>query len=235
MRKAVREEIKHGSDWIKLLCSGAFMSSHDSPSDCHFSKEEIIMAVNEAAMRKIPVCAHAHSILSIKLAVEAGVKSIEHGTFLAEDVNVISLMKEKGTYLVPTLFVSDYYISKGSSDGSQLKMVQLSKKFRDIHFKGVNLAYKAGIKIICGTDNVGWHPSLNINELLLLQEAGLHTIDILNSATLSAAELLGINNIVGDINPGYYADLIIIKSSPFDNLSILKEPFQAVLLAGFLS
>jgi len=104
MRVAVREEIKYGSEWIKLLVSGAFMSSGDNPNCVHFSDEELEMALAEATRLDRPVMAHAHSALSIKKAVLAGVRSIEHGTFI--DQEGIELMAKRSVWLVPTLYIS---------------------------------------------------------------------------------------------------------------------------------
>ena len=103
MRKAVRNEIKYGSDWIKLLVSGAFMTAGDNPQNVHFSKEELAVAIDEATRRDVPVMAHAHSAEAIKMSVRAGARTIEHGSFL--DDEGIKLMAEKGTYLVPTLTI----------------------------------------------------------------------------------------------------------------------------------
>ena len=232
MRKAVREEIKHGSNWIKLLVSGAFMSAHDSPSELHFSFEEVKMAVDEAKNRGVPVCAHAHPAGAIRLAVEAGVRSIEHGTFIANDEDIIPLMKEKGVWLVPTFFIGDYYIEKGSEDGSQQKMVDLSKAARKIHFEGINKAYKGGVKIVCGTDNVGWDPALNAREIVLLTEAGLSASEALNAATLEAARLLGVDKEIGDVKEGYFADLVAVKGNPLDDLFLLEKELHFVMIGG---
>ena len=223
MRKVVREEIKYGSDWIKILCSGAFMTSHDNPRDCHFSDEEIKMAVSESNRRQVPVCAHAHSINSIKSSVLAGVKSIEHGTFIDEDHDIISIMKENNVYLVPTLYIKDYF----SKD-------DLCNKYKQIHYQGVNNAYNKGVKIVCGTDNVGWCPSLNVNELLCLSKAGLSNNDVLKSATYTAAEMLNIHNSIGDIKIGYKADLIAIDGNPLENINILLNPFKMVMIDGII-
>jgi imidazolonepropionase-like amidohydrolase len=110
VRRAVREEIKYGGDWIKLLVTGAFMSAGDNPRDVHFSPEKLEVAVTEASRLRVPVMAHAHSAEAVKQAVRAGVCSIEHGTFI--DAEGIRLMVEHGTYLVPTVYIGDYYIEE---------------------------------------------------------------------------------------------------------------------------
>ena len=110
----MREEIKYGSDWVKLLVTGAFMSAGDNPADVHFSPEELAVAVEEATRHGVPVMAHAHATEGIKQAIRAGVRSIEHGTFL--DDEAIRLLVEHGTFLVPTLYIGDYYIEKVDPD-----------------------------------------------------------------------------------------------------------------------
>jgi imidazolonepropionase-like amidohydrolase len=125
VRRAVREEVKYGGDWIKLLVTGAFMSAGDNPKDVHFSPEELEVAVAEANRLGVPVMAHAHSAEGVKMAVKAGVRSIEHGTFI--DAEGVRLMVEHGTYLVPTVYIGDFYIEERPDAEAQQKMVELSK------------------------------------------------------------------------------------------------------------
>jgi imidazolonepropionase-like amidohydrolase len=110
MRKAVRNEVKYGSDWIKLMVTGAFMSAGDDPKDVHMSPEELAVAMDEAGRLGVPVMAHAHSTEGIIQAIEAGVRSIEHGTFI--DEKGVRLARRRGTYLVPTFYLGDYYIAE---------------------------------------------------------------------------------------------------------------------------
>ena len=105
--KAIRKEIKYGSDWIKIMVTGAFMSVGDNPENVSFSPEELHAAVNEAKRHNIPVAAHAHATDGINQAVKAGVRSIEHGTYISDES--ISLMVKHGTFYVPTIYVGDYY------------------------------------------------------------------------------------------------------------------------------
>ena len=109
--KAIRKEIKYGSDWIKIMVTGAFMSVGDNPENVSFSPEELKAAVDEAKRHGIPVAAHAHATEGINQAIRAGVRSIEHGTYLDEES--ISLMVKYGTFYVPTIYVGDYYANSG--------------------------------------------------------------------------------------------------------------------------
>ena len=229
MRKAVREEIKFGSDWIKLLVTGAFMSAGDRPEDVHFSAEEVRTAVEEAARHGVPVMAHAHATAGIKLAIRAGVRSIEHGTFL--DDEAIRLLVEHGVYLVPTLYIGDYYIEQGSPTGYQDKMIELSKKYRDQHYEWVGKAIRAGVKIAAGSDFGGYDPAINAGEIEALHRAGMTPMQALQAATRVGAELLGWEDRIGTIAPGKLADLVAVPGDPLADLSRLRRP-SFVLLGG---
>ncbi|MGI9286673.1 MAG: amidohydrolase family protein, partial [Pseudomonadales bacterium] len=112
IRRAVRNEVKYGSDWIKVLATGAYLSVGDSPKNVSFSPEEFQAVVDEANRQGIPVMAHAHATAGIKQALDAGVRSIEHGTFL--DDEVIAMLAKQDTWLIPTIYIGDYYHEKGT-------------------------------------------------------------------------------------------------------------------------
>lgn len=229
MRKAVREEIKYGSDWVKLLVTGAFMSAGDNPADVHFSPEEVKVAVEEARRHGVPVMAHAHAAEGIKLAVLAGVRSIEHGTFL--DDEAIRLLVEHGTYLVPTIYIGDYYIEKVDPKGPQAKMIELSKRYRDQHYAWVGKAIKAGVKIAVGSDFGGYAQTENVGEIEALHRAGMSPMQAIQSATRIGAELLGWGDRLGTIEPGKLADLIAVPGDPLTDLGRLRR-VEFVMLGG---
>lgn len=230
MRKAVREEIKYGSDWIKLLVTGAFMSAGDRPEDVHYSEEEVRMAVEEAARHGVPVMAHAHATAGIKLAIRSGVRSIEHGTFL--DDEAIRMLVEHGTWLVPTLYIGDYYIEHGSATGYQDKMVELSKKYRERHLEWVGKAIRAGVKIAVGSDFGAYPPPVeNAGEIEALHRAGMTPMQALQAATRAGAELLGWQDRIGTVEPGKLADLIAVPGDPLADLSTLRR-VSFVMLGG---
>jgi imidazolonepropionase-like amidohydrolase len=141
IRRAVRQEVKFGSDWIKVLASGAMMSAGDDPTRAHFSPEELRALVEEATRLGVPVMAHAHSAEGIRQAVLAGVRSIEHGTFLDEEG--IALMLERDVYLVPTLYVGDYYLEEEPESDAQAKMNDLTRRYRAEHFERLGRAIRA--------------------------------------------------------------------------------------------
>jgi imidazolonepropionase-like amidohydrolase len=219
MRKAVREEIQFGSDWIKLLVTGAFMSAGDNPKDLHFSPEEVRIAVEEAGRHGVPVMAHAHGTEGIKLAIRSGVRSIEHGTFL--DDEAIRLLVERGVYLVPTIYIGDYYIEKGSPSGAQDKMVELSRRYRDEHCRWVQKAVAAGVKIGVGSDFGGYAMDRNWRELAALVDCGMTRLQALEAATRVNAELLGWQAKVGTIEAGKEADLLVVEGDPATDLAAL--------------
>jgi imidazolonepropionase-like amidohydrolase len=221
MRRAVRNEVKYGSDWVKLLVTGAFMTAKDNPKNVHFSPEELNMAVTEATRLGVPVMAHAHSAEGIKQAVRAGVRSVEHGTFL--DAEGIALMLEHDTYLVPTIYIGEYYLEEQADSEAQKKMLELTRRTRQEYFDNVRQAIRAGVKIGLGTDNVGFPAHLAVRELQMLVEAGMTPAQALQAATVTNAELLGLEGDIGSLESGKKCDLIAVKGNPLENLSTLEK------------
>jgi len=221
VRRAVREEIKYGADWIKLLVTGAFMSAGDNPKDVHFSPEELAVAVAEATRLGVPVMAHAHSAEGVKQAVKAGVRSIEHGTFI--DDEGVRLMVEHGTYLVPTIYIGDFYIEERADSEAQQKMVELSKRYRDEFIDNIGKAIRAGVKVAVGSDFGGYDPQINAREFASLVEAGMTPMRAIQAGTRVGAELLGWQDRVGTIEPGKLADIVAVGGDPLEDISELER------------
>lgn len=221
MRKAVREEIKHGSDWIKLLVTGAFMSAGDSPRDVHLSPEELDVAMAEAKRLSTPVMAHAHAAEGIKQAVLAGARSIEHGSFI--DAEAIRLMKRHGTFLIPTMYVGDYYVDEEPNSAAQEKMIELSRKTRADFFERIGNAIKAGVKVGVGSDFGGYPAHLNAREFKMLIEAGMTPMQAIKAGTQVNAELLQLENDIGTLTVGKYADIIAVNGNPLEDIRVLEE------------
>jgi imidazolonepropionase-like amidohydrolase len=221
VRRSVREEIKYGADWIKLLVTGAFMSAGDNPKDVHFSPEELEVAVAEATRLGVPVMAHAHSAEGIKQSVRAGVRSIEHGTFI--DAEGVRLMVEHGTYLVPTMYIGDYYINEAPDAEAQQKMVELSKRYREEFFANIGAAIRAGVKVTVGSDFGGYDPLINAREFASLVEAGMTPMQAIQAGTRVAAELLEWEDRVGTVEAGKLADIIAVSGDPLEDLSELER------------
>ncbi len=229
IRKAVRQEVKYGSDWIKLLVTGAYQSVGDDPRNVAFSPEELRAAVQEAGRLNVPVAAHAHAADGIKQAVRAGVRSIEHGTFL--DDEAIALMVEHGTFLVPTIYIGDYY------DGTDLLLAQEKnndyvENDRPVFLAALGRAHAAGVRIAVGIDLGGISVPAEVfaREFAVLTEAGLSPMDAIQAGTRVGAELLGWDDL-GTIEPGKLADIIAVPGNPVEDLSAL-ERVSFVMLGG---
>jgi imidazolonepropionase-like amidohydrolase len=229
LRKAVREEIKHGSDWIKVLASGAMMSAGNDPSRAHYSPEELAAIVDEASRLGVPVAAHAHSAAGIRAAINAGARTIEHGTFI--DDESIRLLKEKGMFLVPTLYVGDYYLNEQPDSEAQAKMNELTRKYRAQHMAAVGKAIRLGVKVGVGTDYVGFPVKQGVRELGLLVEAGMTPMQAIQAATRVNSELLGWQDSLGTVEAGKLADIIAVPGDPLRDLSVL-ERVSFVMLGG---
>ena len=220
MRKAVRKEVKYGSDWIKLLVTGAFMSAGDNPRDVHLSPSELAAAMEEANRLSVPVMAHAHAAEGIKQAVLAGVRSIEHGSFI--DDEGIRLMKKHGTFLIPTMYIGDYYVQEKANSQAQAKLIALTIATRDDFFERIGKAIKAGIKIGVGSDFGGYDPTINAREFGTLIEAGMTPMQAIRAGTSVNADLL-MQDKLGRIAPGMLADIIAVKGNPVEDISELER------------
>ena len=229
LRKAVREEIKHGSDWIKVLASGAMMSAGNDPNRAHYSPEELHAIVDEATRLGVPVAAHAHSAAGIKASILAGVRTIEHGTFI--DDEGIRLLKEKGVFLVPTLYVGDYYLNEQPGSEAQSKMNELTRRYRAQHMAAVGKAIRSGVQVGVGTDYVGFPVKQGVRELAVLVEAGMTPMQAIQAATRVNSELLGWQDRIGTVEAGKLADIIAVPGDPLQNLAVL-EHVSFVMLGG---
>ena len=223
VRRAIRREIKYGSDWIKILVTGAFHSVGDNPMNVAFSPDELAEAVAEASRHNVPVAAHAHATAGINQAILAGVRSIEHGTYL--DDRSIELMVEHGTFYVPTIYVGDFYA------GSDLLLAQdknddVYLDYRDEWLRRIGKAHRAGVKIVAGSDLGGYNmdPRAYAREIAVFEEAGLSPMAAIKTATSVAAEMLNWQDRVGTIRAGLLADLIALPGNPLTDLSLLENP-----------
>lgn len=231
VRRAVREEVKYGSDWIKVLASGAMMSAGDDPRRAHFSPEELQALMEEAKRLGVPVAAHAHSAEGIRQAVLAGARSIEHGTFL--DGEGIALLVRHGVYLVPTLFVFDHAMTASPRSEKERQLQELRRRIRAERYRQLGAAIRAGVKIGVGTDLVGFPVQQGVREFALLVEAGLTPMQAIQAGTRVNAELLGWQDRVGTIEVGKLADLIAVQGDPLEEIAEL-ERVSFVMLGGIV-
>lgn len=229
MRKAVREEIKYGSDWIKLLVSGAFMTAGDNPQNVHFSKEELEVAMDEATRRDVPVMAHAHSTEAIKMSIKAGARTIEHGSFI--DDECIELMKQHGTYLVPTLTIGKWFLEFNENSKALEKAIALTKKHRSGIEKMLTKAIRSGVKVAVGTDLTGIDPQYCANEFSELVRLGMTPMQAIQAGTRLGAEALGKEKEFGTLEIGKLADLVAVKGDPLADINELKK-VRFVMIGG---
>ena len=220
-RRATRYAIKHGADWIKITATGGVLSDTATGTDQQMTDAELQTIVSTAHGLGVKVAAHAHGTNGINAALEAGVDSVDHGTFLDRDS--IKLFKEKDAYLIPTLspgakvpknmegnpFFTDAIKAKANA-ASQAS----ASNFRS--------AYEAGVKIAFGTDSAVTPHGENADEFVLMHDAGMTAEDALYAATIAAADLLGQSDELGTLEPGKLADLIALPGSPLDDISVMR-------------
>ena len=230
IRKAVRTEIKYGSDWIKIMATGAYLTVGDSPKNVSFSPEEFQAAMNEANRQGIPVMAHAHATAGIKQAVLGGARSIEHGTFL--DDEVINLMAARDVWLIPTIYIGDYYAIEGGLREDDRNNYYMEHE-RPVWIKWLKKAHKKGVKIGVGLDfgAQGYAPEIFVREFTTLVEIGMTPMEAIQAGTRVNAEMLGWDDKLGTLEAGKLADIIAIKGNPLDNIDALKD-VSFVMLGG---
>ncbi|MGH8496542.1 MAG: metal-dependent hydrolase family protein [Gammaproteobacteria bacterium] len=223
VRRAVRLHQKYGVDLIKIIASGGIFTDRSEPGAATYTREEIEAAVDEARKRGQHVAAHAHGLEAIRNAVLAGVRSIEHGSYLDEET--AKLMAERGVFLVPDVYADAYSLQYGDSLGLDpdhlAKARVVSARFRD-SFK---LARSAGVKIAFGTDAGVYPHGENGRQFPLYVALGMSPMEALQSATRVAAELIGSQDL-GTVESGKYADLIAVPSDPLSDIRQLESvPF----------
>jgi imidazolonepropionase-like amidohydrolase len=238
VRKAVREQIRHGADLVKLGVTGAVLVEDGVPGATHFNADEIRVAVEEAAKFGKRVAAHAHGIDGIRKAVKAGVHSIEHGTFLHKDPKVIDEMAQRGVFLVPTLKAGLDVINGDRSKVPQWIVDKLIET-QEAAKRSLNLAYKGGVPIAMGSDAatpLNYHGENGL-EIYNMQQAGMKPMDALVAATSGAAKALGWEARLGSVEEGKIADLLIMDENPLGDLKKLsdKKLIRAVFQDGKLA
>ena len=219
--KQVRENVKYGSDLIKVMATGGVVSEGDNPALAQYSPEELKAIVETAHGLGRKVAAHAHATAGIKNAVLAGVDSIEHGSYI--DDEGIQLMKEHGTYLVPTVYLEDWVLENMKSLGWTPNTMQKAKTVIPIAHKNVSYAFKSGVKVAFGTDAGVYPHGLNGHEFGKMVEMGLTPLQSIQAATVNAADLLGWSDKVGTIETGRWADIIAVDGDPLRDVNTLEH------------
>jgi imidazolonepropionase-like amidohydrolase len=228
VRKAVREQLRAGADCIKFTATGGVMTPRVDPRSASFTEEELRAGIEEAHKAFVPAAAHAQGAAGIKNAVRAGIDSIEHGIYL--DDEAIELMRERGTFLVATLAAPENIFKHGLAAGIPAYAVEKSNQAREAHRESFKNALRAGIRIAMGTDAgtpFNRHGA-NAEEVGLMVECGMSPSDALVASTRTAAELLGLLDDCGTIEPGKHADLIVVDGDPLTDIRVVTRP-EAVL------
>jgi len=238
VRKAVREQVKHGADVIKMGVTGAVLVEGGVPGATHFNVDEMQALVEEARKFGKPVAMHAHGIDGITKAIDAGVNTLEHGTYLYQDPNVIWHMALRGVFLVPTLKVGwDIILAKDSNIPNWIMEKNIDSQ-GDAE-RSLKMAYEAGVPIAMGSDvgtPLNYHGE-NALEAYWMHKAGLSVMDALVAATSNAAKALGWDSWMGTLEAGKVADLIVHAKNPLEDLRVLadKASLQFVMKDGMIA
>jgi imidazolonepropionase-like amidohydrolase len=220
-RQAVRQRYKEGSDVIKITATGGVLSYAKNGDAPQFTIDEVKAVVDTAKDYGYKVAAHAHGKEGIRRAVEGGVTSIEHGTYM--DDEIFALMKKHGTWYVPTISAGKFIVEKAKIDGYypeiiRPKAARIGAQIQDTFAK----AYKAGVKIGFGTDQGVAPHGENAKEFGYMVEAGMPAAIALQAATLNAAEVLGAADL-GQIAPGFRADVVAVPGNPLDDIALTSK------------
>jgi imidazolonepropionase-like amidohydrolase len=222
MRSNVRQILGRGADFIKVLATGAVLTSGTNPGAPEFTEDEVRAAVEVATENGTHVAAHAHGTEGIKRAVRAGVRSIEHGSMLDEEA--IGLMVDQSTYLSADLYDGDYIQEVGATLGYSDEVMRKTGMTTDVQGEGFEAAVAAGVRIAFGTDAGVYPHGDNARQFALYVEHGLSPAQAIQSATSWAAELMGWGDRVGSLAPGRYADLVVVDGNPLDDIDSLRSP-----------
>jgi imidazolonepropionase-like amidohydrolase len=220
--KAVRQRYKDGTDGIKITATGGVLSVAKSGENPQFTQDELLAIISTANDYGLWTAAHAHGKEGMKRAVEAGINSIEHGTFM--DQEVMELMKAKGTYYVPTIMAGNWVAEKAKIPNFFPSLVRpKAAKIGPQIQSTFAQAYKAGVKIAFGTDSgVSAHGD-NWQEFILMTDAGMPNDKALKSATIEPAKLLRMEDVLGQIKPGMLADIIALEENPIVNIDSVQN------------
>jgi imidazolonepropionase-like amidohydrolase len=229
VRERARALLDAGADVLKLCAGGGVMATAADAGSTEYGEAEIRAAVEEAHGRGRKVAAHAQGPRAIASAVRAGVDSIEHGAWIDEPS--AALMKERGVFLVPTLYRLDWQIENAVARGAAPDAVRRLRDARRETQAHVRRAIALGVPIAFGTDATVYPSGLNAREFAVLVELGMTPLDAIRSATLGAARLLGLQDQIGAVEPGMYADLVGVEGDPLSDVRTL-EKVRFVMKAG---
>jgi imidazolonepropionase-like amidohydrolase len=217
----VRENIKYGSDLIKVCATGGVLSLGDNPQHSQYTLEEMKAIVADAHRLGRKVAAHAHGAEGIRWAAEAGVDSIEHGSYI--DDAGIAAMKEHGTYLVPTLYLGDWMFDNAEQTHMPPPLLAKAREVIPAARRNIAHAFAGGVKVAFGTDAAVYPHGLNGHEFAVMVKLGLTPLQAIQAATVNAADLLGWSGQVGSLEPGAWADIIAVDGDPLKDVTTLER------------
>ncbi len=222
VQQKVRQNIKYGADLIKICATGGVLSKGDDPQASQYTREEMVAIVADAHRLGRKVAAHAHGAQGILWATEAGVDSIEHGSYL--DEAGIAAMKQHGTYFVPTAYLIDWNLGNGKLPpfyADKMRSVSAVEK------QNARRAIHAGVKVALGTDAAVYPHGLNAHEIdVYVNQFGMTPLQGIQTGTLNAADLMGWSAKVGTLEPGHWADIIAVRGDPLQDVRLLQTiPF----------
>ena len=230
VRAKVREMVRVGADVIKFATTGGASSRQGhGPKDIAFGADEVQALVGEAkALGRKTMC-HALGGPGLRMAIEGGVGSIEHGCYLAEDPDLLKMMADKGTFFVPTFEIYEFH-----STVSAPHMIDRAKSLMQIHQESMHQALAAGVKVVPGTDAGGYVHGDNAREIELLVERGMSNMQAIQAATGWAAECVALEKDIGTVQAGKLADLLVLDGDPLKDISVLRDQgrFKLVIKGG---
>lgn len=221
VRRRVREDVKRGADVIKFMASAGVLSAEESVGAPQYSQAEMDAIVDEAHRWGRKVAAHAHGAEAIKMAIKAGVDSVEHSSLI--DDEGLKLAKQHGTYLVFDVYNDDYILAEYARLGFPESMTEKEKKVGRLQRESFRRAVKAGEKLAFGTDAGVYPHGDNAKQFAKMVEWGMTPMQAIQAATTSAADLIGWSDRVGAVKPGYYADLVAVAGDPLADVGVLEH------------
>jgi imidazolonepropionase-like amidohydrolase len=217
----VRENIKYGVDVIKVCATGGVLSLGDNPQASQYTLEEMKAIIADAHRLGRKVAAHAHGAEGIRWAAEAGVDSIEHGSYIDDDA--IAVMLKHGTYLVPTLYLGDWMIDNAGLTRLPPPLLAKAKEVIPAARKNIAHAFASGVKVAFGTDAAVYPHGMNAHEFAVMVRLGLTPLQAIQAATINAADLLGWSGKVGTLEKGAWADIVAVDGDPQQDVTTLEH------------
>ncbi len=217
----VRQVIKYGADLIKICATGGVLSHGDNPQASAYTQEELKAIVTDAHRLGRKVAAHAHGAQGILWASQAGVDSIEHGSYI--DDAAITEMKKNGTYLVPTLYLADWFLANAERLHVPVELIGKGKEVMSVARKNEAHAFASGVKVAFGTDAAVYPHGLNAHEFAVMVKLGLTPLQSIQAATINAANLLGWSDKIGALEAGKWADIIAVDGDPLQDVTTLER------------